>query len=131
MVDKTLIGRSVSAWIITGFVAVSTCLSGCNKKESDETISLKGRIEKIRRISDSTGELTVRFFNEKQNKDVVGTASYSAETRIEKNGTPATVMDLQEGVLVNGQVRVQKEDGQRKYKAVLIQIQTPPPSSGG
>jgi hypothetical protein len=123
MVTKSIIGQTFRLGLLLG---VSVLLqAGCSKKDSEETITLKGRIEKVRRISDTTGELTVRFFNEKTNKEVIGTALYSPETRIEKNGTPMTVQDLQEGVQVNGQIRSQREGGQRKYKAVVIKIESP------
>jgi hypothetical protein len=105
--------------------------AGCSKKESDELITLKGRIEKVRRTTDSAGELSVRFFSEKQNQEIVGTAVVGPETRIEKNGNPASLKDLEEGTLVKGQVRVVKEAGQRKFNAVLIQIESPKASSGG
>lgn len=125
MLTRSFIGRMT----VLGLLGM-TCmawLGGCSKKNSEESITLKGRIEKIRRISDSSGEITVKFFNEKQNKEVVGTAFYGADTRIEKNGTPATFQDLQEGIQVTGQVRSQREGGQRKYKAVLIKIEPPSP----
>lgn len=99
---------------------------GCEKKEKNDLISLNGRVEKIQRITDTSGEITVRFFNEKQNKDMVGTALVTPETRIEKGGQPATFADVQEGLKVNGQVRSFKKDGQREYQAVLIQIESSP-----
>ena len=103
---------------------------GCGKKDTDELISLKGRVEKVRRTNDTSGEITVRFFNEKQNKELVGSAMVTPETRIEKNGQTASLLDVQEGVQVNGQVRSYKKDGQRMFQAVLIQID-PPQASGG
>ena len=118
-------------WGLAGMMVGLHLFVGCNKKESDELITMKGRVEKVRRITDTTGELTVRFFSDKQNKDIVGTAQVTPETRIEKNGAPASFQDLQEGMQVNGQVRIQKEDGQRKFNAVRVQIETPKASSGG
>ncbi len=114
-------------WVALGL----TLIPGCSKKESEELITLRGRVEKVRRTSDSAGELTVRFFSDKQNKEIVGLAFVTPETRIEKNGTTASFQDIQDGVQVNGQVRSVKQDGQRRFNAVLIQIETPPPSSGG
>ena len=108
-----------------------TLIPGCSKKESDDLITLRGRVEKVRRTSDSAGELTVRFFSDKQNKEIVGSAFVTPETRIEKNGATASLQDIQDGVQVNGQVRSVKQDGQRRYNAVLIQIEGPAPSGGG
>lgn len=103
---------------------------GCGKKDADELISLKGRVEKVRRTTDTSGEITVRFFNEKQNKELVGSAMVTPETRIEKNGQALSLLDVQEGAQVNGQVRSFKKDGQRMFQAVLIQIDSPQASSG-
>lgn len=127
MISKSLSGTMLRLGLGMILAAVAP---GCSKRD-DETITLKGRIEKVRRISDTSGELTVRFFNEKQNKDIVGTAFYSADTRVEKNGTPVTFQELQEGVHVNGQVRSEREGGQRRYKAVVIKIEPVSTSSGG
>jgi len=117
-------------WLLAGLVIGLQWVGGCSKKDSSELITLKGRIEKVRRTTDTTGELTVRFFHEKQNMEIVGTAAVTPETRIERNGGPAPFQDLAEGMQVNGQVRSEKKDGQRTYTAVLIQIETPKASSG-
>lgn len=108
-----------------------TVLTGCSKKTSDEPIPLKGRIEKIQRTTDSSGVITLRFFNEKQNKEMVGSATYTSETKVEKNGAPATIGDLQEGVQVNGLVRSTRQDGKKVFHAVLIKIESPGASGGG
>ena len=127
---RRFMGRKTT-WGLAGIVIGLHLFVGCSKKESDELITLKGRIEKVRRSTDSTGELTVRFFSDKQNKEISGTALITPETRIEKNGGPASFQDLQEGTLVQGQVRVEKDAGLSKFKAVLIQIESPKASSGG
>ena len=119
-----------SGWLTFALLGL-TLMPGCRKDESDELISLRGRVEKVRRTSESAGELTVRFFSDKQNKEIVGSAFVTPETRIEKNGATASLQDIQEGVQVNGQVRSVKQDGQRRFNAVLIQIEGPAPSSGG
>ena len=81
--------------------------------------------------TETTGEITVRFFSEKQNQEIVGTALVTPQTRIEKGGAAARFLDLQEGMQVQGQVRVEKDGGQRKFTAVHIQIEGTTPSSGG
>lgn len=111
-------------------VALSGLIGGCGDKDKEEVISLKGRVEKVRRTTDTTGEISVRFFNEKQNKELVGSATVTPETRIEKNGQAATLLDIQEGVQVNGEVRSIKKDGQRTFQAVRVQIESPASSSG-
>lgn len=130
MSGKRFMGLRTTTWSL-GIMIGLQLLTGCSRKESNELITLKGRVEKVRRTTDSTGEITVRFFSDKQDKEIVGSAFVTSDTRIEKNGGPASFQDLQEGVQVNGQVRSEKADGQRKYQAVLIQIETPKASSGG
>jgi hypothetical protein len=120
-----------SGSVLTLVLMVLTLIPGCSKREPEELITLRGRVEKVRRTSDSAGELTVRFFSDKQNKEIVGLAFVTPETRIEKNGATATFQDIQEGVQVNGQVRSVKQDGQRRFNAVLIQIEASAPTSGG
>lgn len=119
-------------WLIAaGISALLLTSPGCREKDKTEILSLKGRIEKIKRTTETTGEITVRFFHEKQNQELVGTAEITPETRIEKNGAPATFQDLQDGSAVKGQVRVEKVAGQRKFTAMLIQLDEKPASSGG
>lgn len=130
----------VRKWVL--FVALATVITGlpgCGEKDKTETLNLKGRIEKVKPSTDTTGEITVRFFHEKQNAEMVGTALVTAETKIEKGGVPGSFKDLQEGAAVKGQVRVEKISGQKKFTAVLIQIDdksapasgpnSPPPAS--
>lgn len=118
-------------WLaVAGISALLLCAPGCRDKDKTEILNLKGRIEKINRTTDTTGEITVRFFHEKQNQEMVGTAEITSETRIEKNGTPGTFQDLQDGAAVKGQVRVEKVSGQRKFTAVLIQLDEKPASGG-
>lgn len=130
MISKRFMER-MTAGSVAGIVIGLQLFAGCSKKESQELITLKGRVEKVRHTTDSTGELTVRFFSDKQNQEIVGSALVTPETRIEKHGEPASFQDVQEGVQVNGQVRSEKVDGTRVFKAVLIQIETPSPSTGG
>lgn len=127
---KGIMGRGVVLGLI-GLVLGVQAMGGCGKKESEELITLRGKIEKVRRTTETAGELTVRFFSDKQNKEIVGSALVTSETRIEKNGVAASFQDLEEGIQVDGQVRSEKVDGQRVFKAVLIQIETPRASSGG
>lgn len=127
---KGFMGRMWARRLAVGLIGL-TLIPGCSKDEPDVPISLKGRIEKVSRTTDSTGEVTVRYFNENQNKETVGSALVTPETRIERNGGPVAFKDLEAGMQVNGQVRSVKEGGERKFRAVLIQIETAQPSGGG
>ncbi|MEK7711279.1 MAG: hypothetical protein AAB341_05225 [Planctomycetota bacterium] len=97
---------------------------GCNKEEKPiEIMSLEGKIEKIERITDTTGEITVTFFSEKQRQEIKGVAAVTEETEILLDGTAARLKDIREGERIRGQVRVEKKGGQ-KYNVVLkIQVE--------
>lgn len=97
---------------------------GCKKEEKPiEIISLEGRIEKIKRTTDTTGEITVTFFSEKQRQEITGVASVTEETEILLDGAAAKLKDIGEGERIRGQVRVEKKGGQ-KYNVVLkIQVE--------
>jgi hypothetical protein len=99
---------------------------GCAKESPEEIHTLQGRVEKVRRSSDASGEISVRFYSEKNEREIVGTATVTPQTRIERAGQAASLADVQEGVQVKGQVRSIKKDGQRTYEALLIEIESPP-----
>lgn len=105
---------------------------GCNKEEKPlEVISLVGRIEKIKRTTDTTGEITVTFFSEKQRQEITGVAAVTEETEILLDGAAAKLKDLQEGERIRGQVRVEKKGGQKNTVALKIQVERAKPDSGG
>jgi transcription termination factor Rho len=97
---------------------------GCNKEEKPiEIMSLEGKIEKIKRTTDTTGEITVTFFSEKQRQEIKGVAAVTEETEILLDGAAARLKDIREGERIRGQVRVEKKGGQ-KYNVVLkIQVE--------
>ena len=85
-----------------------TLSTACNKHESDGLITLKAGSKKYAALPDTTGELTVRFFSDKQNQEIVGSAFVTPETRIEKSGAPASLAGPPGRHQVNGQVRSEK-----------------------
>jgi hypothetical protein len=97
---------------------------GCNKEEKAlEIISLEGRIEKIKRTNDTTGEITVTFFSEKQRQEIKGVAAVTEETEILLDGAAARLKDIREGERIRGQVRVEKKGGQKHNVVLKIQIE--------
>ena len=105
---------------------------GCNKEDKPiEIISLEGRIEKIKRTTDTTGEITVAFFSEKQRQEITGVAAVTEATEILLDGAAARLKDLREGERIRGQVRVEKKGGQRYTVALKIQVERAKPDSGG
>ncbi len=95
--------------------------AGCAEKESQpEVISLEGKIEKIERQTDTTGKITVVYYNEKQKQEVPGTGVVTKETEIMIDGAVATLKDLREGERVRGEVRVDKKDGKKVQTALKI-----------
>ena len=116
---QDLIGQHVCA-IVT--VLLLAC-PGCREEKSNfEVISLDGKIEKIDRTSDETGEITLAYYSEKQKAEVVGVGLVSKSTEIMINGAIATLKDLREGERVRGEVRVEKKGGERVQTAVKIYV---------
>jgi transcription termination factor Rho len=101
-------------------IAVGLGVSGCKpKNEPPEVLSVQGRIENIK-VADNGGEITVAYFNERQNQEMVGTALVTAQTEIMINGAAAKLSDLRNGERVRGDVRVEKRDNQRTLTALKI-----------
>lgn len=103
-------------------VIVAT-LSGCAEKEASSTmLSLKGKIEKIERSSERTGTITVLYYNEKQGKEVSGSAIVTTDTEIMINGALAKLADLRDGDRVKGKVRVDKKDGLKTQTVLKLRV---------
>jgi len=113
---------------------VATCLaglSGCKEKDSGVTTrTLEGKIESIERTSDTTGKITVSYFNENQGQDVMGDGLVAKETEIMINGVVSTLKDLREGDRVRGEVRLEKKGKTRVQTALKITVDRPKPVGG-
>ena len=100
-------------------------LPGCKPKdEPPEVMSVEGRVENVK-VGDNGGEITVAYFNEKQQQEMVGTAKVTEQTEIMINGAAAKLGDLRNGERVRGEVRVEKRDGQRVLTALKIYADRP------
>jgi len=108
---------------------------GCRQEQpGPEVISLDGKIEKINRTSDDTGEITVSYYSDKQKTEVSGIGMVTKATEIMINGAIATLKDLRDGERVHGEVRVDKKGGERVLTILKITVnraQTPTPGEGG
>ena len=115
-------------------VLVLATLAGCSEdKPSVSLLSLKGKIEKIDRTSDRAGTITVQYYNEKQGKEVIGSATVTADTEIMINGALAKLSDLREGDRVRGKVRVEKKGGLNTQTVLQMRVsraQATPTESG-
>ena len=107
-------------------LAVILLVPGCAEDEPDsEVVSLVGKIDKIDRTSDETGQITVVYYSEKHGQDMVGIGTVTAETEIMINGALAKLTDLRAGDHVRGEVRVEKKGQQRTQTALKIHVDRP------
>ena len=103
-------------------------LAGCRKEQPRfEIVSLEGTVEKIERSPDNTGIITVAYYSEKQQQEMLGTGKVTPETEIMINGAASTLADLRVGDRVRGQVRIEKRGEQRIQIAVKIHVDRPEP----
>ena len=127
-------GKRSGRYFGCSLVVILVMLVGCSEdKPSVSLLSLKGKIEKIDRTSDRTGTITVQYFNEKQSKEVLGSAIVTADTEIMINGALAKLSDLREGDRIRGKVRVEKKGRQQTRTILQMRVTRaePTPTEGG
>lgn len=127
-------GKRSGRYFGCSLVVILVMLVGCSEdKPSVSLLSLKGKIEKIDRTSDRTGTITVQYFNEKQSKEVLGSAIVTADTEIMINGALAKLSDLREGDRIRGKVRVEKKGRQQTQTILQMRVTRaePTPTEGG
>jgi hypothetical protein len=107
-------------------------VAGCREsKPSAEVVSLEGKIEKLKVNTDGGGEITLRYYSEKQRQELLGVGMVTSETEIMINGAIARLKDLREGDRVRGDVRVEIKGEQRRNVAVRIYVERPQPTAAG
>lgn len=107
-----------------GTTLLLTVLLGCgDDKPKFEIISMEGKVEKIEVASDGTGKITVAYYSDKHQQEIVGVGLITRETEIMINGAIAKLSDLREGDRVRGQVRVEKKRGEKIQTAVKIHVE--------
>ncbi len=120
-----------SSVCLCGLLVASVAPTGCSKQSSGpEVLTLKGKIESIDRRSDQTGTITVRYYNESQKQEVLGTGLVTEETEVLIDGVAGSFADLREGDQVRGEVRVEKKGKQRIQTAIRIRVERPRPVGG-
>ena len=110
------------------FLVCLLALTGCRKEQPKfEILSLEGTVEKIEPTSDGTGLITLAYYSEKQQQEMLGTGRVTPQTEIMINGAAATLADLRVGDRVRGQVRIEKKGEQRTQIALKIHVDRPKP----
>lgn len=104
---------------------------GCRKDDDGVRVqTLEGKVEKVVVNPDGTGELTVAYFSEKHNQEVIGTGLVTKKTEILINGVLATLEDIREGERLRGEVRVEKKAGEKTQTVLKIYVDRPKPVRG-
>jgi redox-regulated HSP33 family molecular chaperone len=121
----------LSAVLVCAFVV----LPGCSKNEpAFEIVTLEGKIEEIQVTSESSGEITVLYYSEKNKQDMIRSGLVGKETEIMINGAIAKLTDLREGDRIRGEVRVDKKNQKKTPTALKIYVDrantTPSPQGG-
>jgi hypothetical protein len=110
--------------IILATMALST--PGCSKKdEGPKVMTLEGKVEQLELKANGTGVLTVLYFSEKQNQDVLGTALITPTTEVLIDGVIATAKEIRIGERVRGDVRVDKKGNKKTQIVVKIYVDRP------
>lgn len=104
---------------------------GCRPDErGPEVLSLEGKIERLEVNADGTGEISVLYYSDKKQADIIGTAQVTKETEIMINGATATLADLRDGDVVRGDVRVEGKGSEKKQVALKIHVERAVPVGG-
>jgi len=115
-----------------GLLCVTLSGPGCREKDPGfDVITLEGKIDRIKRITDETGEITVIYYSEKHKQDMAGIGVVTRETEIMINGAIAKLKDLREGDSVSGEVRVEKKGKEKRQIALKIHVDRPTPVGDG
>ena len=118
--------------VLTCAVIVTPALVGCRDNDPGfEVITLEGKVEKIEVEADGTGEITVLYFSEKHNQEMLGTGTITKDTEIMISGVLARLEDIRVGEHVRGEVRIQKKREKKERIALKIYIDRAQPVTGG
>ena len=119
---------SVGACVCAVMVAFTA--AGCRDKDPGfQLVTLEGKVEKIEAKPDGTGEITVLYFSEKHNQEILGTGTVTKDTEIMINGALARLEDIRPGEHVRGEVRVRKKGEQKEQIALKIYVDRAQPAT--
>lgn len=108
--------------------AVMLAGGGCREKiEQPKVLPLEGKVTKI---DTRAGAITVRYFNEKQQKEMTDTGAVNENTEIVINGALASLADIRVGELVRGQVVIERDGQERRARVLKISVDRPVESEG-
>lgn len=115
-------------WILRLLTAVVACLmaasSGCRQNEPEfQVVTLDGTVEDVRADTETTGEITLRYYREKQGKEVLGTGLVTKETEIMIDGALAKLTDVRKGDKVRGEVRIESRQGHNVNVALRVFVE--------
>jgi len=114
-----------------GSIVVSAPV-GCRDNDPGfEVITLEGKVEKIDVNPDGTGEITVAYFSEKHNQEMIGTGTITKETEIMINGALAQLKDIRVGERIRGEVRIQNKGDKKNRIALKIHVDRAKPFTPG
>ncbi len=112
-------------------VCAFVVLPGCSKNEpAFEIVTLEGKIEEIDVTSESSGEITVLYYSEKNKQEMIRSGLVSKETEIMINGAIAKLTDLREGDRIRSEVRVDKKNKKKTPTALKIYVDRAAPPGG-
>lgn len=115
-----------SAILVCTLLTLALTPTGCGKKDDGpKVMTLEGKVEKLDIKADGTGELTVLYYSEKHNQDMLGTALITPETEVLIDGVIATVKEIRIGERVRGDVRVDKKGNKKTQTVVKIYVDRP------
>ena len=118
--------------VLTCAAIVTLVLAGCRDSGPGfEVITLEGKVEKLKIEADGTGEITVLYFSEKHNQEMLGTGTITKDTEIMISGVLARLKDIRLGEHVRGEVRIQKKREKKERIALKIYIDRALPVTGG
>jgi hypothetical protein len=119
-------------WLFAAAVPLLVTPLGCKQDEPTfEVVPLTGTIEKIERTGEDTGTISVLYYSEKHQQELIGTGVVTADTEIMINGAVAKLADLREGDHVRGEVRIDKKGGRKTQSALKIYVDRPTPVDHG
>lgn len=93
-----------------------------NKDDGYEILQLEGKVEAITVKPDGSGEITVLYFSEKHGQEISGAGVVTKETEITINGVLAKLEDVREGERIRGEVRVERQGGEKKQTVLKIYV---------
>lgn len=104
--------------------------TGCSKEDdSYDVLQLAGKVEELEVNPDGTGSITVLYYSERQQQDVLGTGEVTPETEIVINGVVGKLEDVRLGEQVRGEVRVEKDGDARRQIALKIYVDRAEPAA--